>query len=262
MLFINTTITVEAQYNYLPILILLEVITCTLLIAYSCYTQHVKTVSMLFLVFNLALFQSLLSFLVLLDNYSYKTTQFSGFNSFQLGLLSLTGGGLFDELTFGLDTVALIFILLTIFLITQALFLGANTRKFGSLRFFNATLILIQTFLIIAFYTTNLFIFYIGFEGLTLPTFFLIFIFGADKLKFRAAKLFLIYSFLSSTFLSFGITLLYVQLQTTSLNRIITLLTIKEGTNSLIISTERYIFIFILLFIAFGIKIPIAPFHM
>ena len=115
----------------------------------------------------------------------------------------------------------------------------------------------------LTFYTTNLFIFYVGFEGLTLPTFFLIFLFGAEKLKFSAAKLFLIYSFTSSVLLSTAIGLIFLQVQTVSLNQVQLAFTMNIQTGLVSQMTqERYIFIFLLLFTAFGIKIPIVPFHM
>jgi formate hydrogenlyase subunit 3/multisubunit Na+/H+ antiporter MnhD subunit len=108
------------------------------------------------------------------------------------------------------------------------------------------------------FLTTDLFILYLSFEGLTIPTFFLIFIYGSDLTKLRAAKFFLIYSFFSSTLLSLAIILLYIQFQTTSLNQL--LIHYTHHLNSFTI--ERYNFIYLLLVIGFGIKIPLAPFHM
>jgi NADH:ubiquinone oxidoreductase subunit 4 (subunit M) len=122
--------------------------------------------------------------------------------------------------------------------------------------------------LIIAFYTTDLFIFYLAFEGLAVPTFFLIYIYGAEITKLRAAKFFLVYSFLSSTLLSIAIIELYTHFKTTSLNQLIIKIPLALSSNNVftndvpLLSYNRYIFIYLLLFLGFGIKVPLVPFHM
>ena len=75
----------------------------------------------------------------------------------------------------------------------------------------------------------------------------MIFLFGAEKLKFRAAKLFLIYSFTSSVLLSIAIGLIFLQAQTVSLNQVQLAFT-KGAQAGLInqVTQERYIFIFLL----------------
>lgn len=113
--------------------------------------------------------------------------------------------------------------------------------------------------LVILFATSDLFVFYLTFEGLTIPTFFLIFIYGAEITKLRAAKLFLVYSFLSSTCLSLAISFLYVQFATANLNQLVSLVQLSPKG---MLSYERYLVIYLLLLVGFGIKVPIAPFHM
>ena len=71
--------------------------------------------------------------------------------------------------------------------------------------------------LVITFSTVDLFIFYLGFEGISIPIFFLIFLYGAELTKIRAALYFLIYSLSSSTFMALAIFLLYTQFGTTDI---------------------------------------------
>jgi NADH:ubiquinone oxidoreductase subunit 4 (subunit M) len=75
--------------------------------------------------------------------------------------------------------------------------------------------------LILAFSTIDLFIFYLSFEGLSIPVFFLIYLYGAEVTKIRASLYFIIYSFLSSTCMAVSIFLLYSQFNTTNINQLI-----------------------------------------
>ena len=128
--------------------------------------------------------------------------------------------------------------------------------------------------LIITFSTTDLFIFYLGFEGLSIPVFFLIFLYGAEITKIKASIYFIIYSFLSSVCMGISIFLLYSQFGTTNIYKITQLLQINLNSftfndeiylisqNSSIITNERFNLIWILLFLSFIIKLPLVPFHM
>jgi NADH-quinone oxidoreductase subunit M len=102
-----------------------------------------------------------------------------------------------------------------------ALVVGAKARLFGSTKFFILCVLFIELALLIAFSTVDLFLFYVTFEALTIPTFLLIYIYGADIMKLRAAKHFLVYSFLSSTFMNIGIATLYNLTLSTSIEQII-----------------------------------------
>lgn len=156
---------------------------------------------------------------------------------------------------FGLDTLASLFIVLTAFLILVSLVVGAKSRIFGSTKFFVLCVISIEIALFVAFSTLDLFIFYLAFESLTVPTFFLIYLYGGEIQKLRAAKFFLVYSFISSTLLNFGIAILYNYTLTTSIQQIVYKLNIDS------ITAERYISIYIFLLLGFAIKIPLAPFY-
>ena len=74
--------------------------------------------------------------------------------------------------------------------------------------------------LILTFSTSDLLIFYLGFEGLSLPVFFLIFLYGAEITKIRASIYFIIYSLVSSTFMAISIFIFYSQFGTTNINNL------------------------------------------
>lgn len=76
----------------------------------------------------------------------------------------------------------------------------------------------------------DLFIFYICFEGITVPTFFIIYLFGAELTKLRASVVFLLSSFLSSGFITMALVSLYTQMKTSGIYQIMTKL---RSTNSL-----------------------------
>ena len=65
--------------------------------------------------------------------------------------------------------------------------------------------------LFITFSSLDLFIFFLGFESITIPTFFIIYLFGSELTKIRASIVFLICSLTSSTFLTLTLISFYSQ---------------------------------------------------
>lgn len=116
-----------------------------------------------------------------------------------------------------IDKPSYLFILMTLILTPFALMANWNSIViFNSKNLFFSILVWTELMLIITFSTSDLFIFYLGFEGLSLPVFFLIFLFGAELTKIRASIYFLIYSLTSSTFMALSIFLFYSQSGTTN----------------------------------------------
>jgi NADH:ubiquinone oxidoreductase subunit 4 (subunit M) len=79
----------------------------------------------------------------------------------------------------------------------------------------------VEACLFIAFSSLDLFIFYICFEGITVPTFFIIYLFGAELTKLRASIVFLISSFLSSGFITIALVALYSQAKTSGIYQLL-----------------------------------------
>lgn len=99
--------------------------------------------------------------------------------------------------------------------------------------------------IIIAFSAIDLFIFFLSFEGITIPTFFLIYLYGSEVTKLRASFMFLICSLSSSTFITLGLISLYSQFKTSNIN-MLNYIFINENfyiVNENILSVERFIFL-------------------
>lgn len=150
-----------------------------------------------------------------------------------------------------IDVVSFWFILLTSILI---LFVSILTYKNiqTKLTFYFCLLFLLQFLLTNIFSVTELLPFYIFYEGLTLPMFLLIGIWGSTKRRIYAAFNFLIYTLTGSIFMFITIFWLLYNFQTTDI---------------FILCNYRFnftvqLFLFIAFFSSFAIKIPIFPFHL
>ena len=180
---------------------------------------------------------------------------------------------------FSIDKVSNLFILLTTLLTPFSLLSNwSSIVIFNSKKLFYSLLIWIEIMLLIIFSTEDLFIFYLGFEGLSIPVFFLIFLYGAEVTKLRASIYFLVYSFISSTCMAFAIFLLFSQTQALNINclkdyfsknLLFYNVTNNYTSSNLIvnwvhtfITLERLNLIWLFLFLGFIIKLPLMPFHM
>ncbi|MDW7668612.1 MAG: proton-conducting transporter membrane subunit [Bacillota bacterium] len=103
-------------------------------------------------------------------------------------------------------------------------------------------------------FSGNLITLYLFYELLTLSTFPLVIEKGSEK-ALNAGKKYLIYSFFGATMVLFGIILLYSQTQNLSF--------IPGGVvGSLVFGNKNlYFMIYILLFLGFGVKAALVPFH-
>lgn len=111
------------------------------------------------------------------------------------------------NLSFGLDGIALCFLLLTAFIMPICIFacgtIDVNYKQFIIYLF------LIELFLVISFLVTNLLFFYVFFESVLIPMFIIIGVWGARDRKINAAYYFFLYTLFGSFFLLFGILYVY-----------------------------------------------------
>jgi len=114
--------------------------------------------------------------------------------------------------------------------------------------------------LLIAFNTTDLFIFYLAFKGISIPVFLLIFLYSAEITKIKASLYYIIYSFLSSTFLAIAIFLLYIQFSTSNITILCELM--DSYSLKFLYSLNKMYIIYFCLLLSFLIKLPLVPFHM
>jgi len=98
----------------------------------------------------------------------------------------------------------------------------------------------------------NLIQFFIFFELAIVPTFFLVYVWGSGPCKLIAIKYF-VYMFVGGTLLILGIAWIYAAVKTLDILALPRLLYALDGRDSLVIA--------VLLFVGFGMKAAIIPFH-
>lgn len=144
--------------------------------------------------------------------------------------------------------LSLPFLLLSTFILIVALLASwyATTNVF----LFTSLLLIIEICLVGAFSCTNLFLFLLCFEASALPIFILIVYCGSPRReRLKAAYYFLFFTLYGS------ISLLLLILNIYSLNQI-------EFINNVFLNQQTSYTMWVLLFIAFAVKIPLFPFHL
>jgi proton-translocating NADH-quinone oxidoreductase chain M len=149
----------------------------------------------------------------------------------------------------GIDGLAITLIILSFTIILICFLIHWHLKYKIILYYF--ILFLLSAFLLNLFLTVDLFFFYIFFEGVLIPTFFLIGIWGSRSRKIYAAYLFFFYTLSGAIFILIAIFLIYLNKGTSN---------IEIFLNSYFFET-REILLWFLLFIGFSVKIPILPFH-
>jgi len=149
----------------------------------------------------------------------------------------------------GLDGIAISFILLSAFIILFCFLLYWNLNY--KMNIYSFLLFFSLWVLLNIFSSLDLFFFYIFFEGIVIPMFFLIGIWGSRKRKIYASYQFFVYTLLGSIFVLLVILSIYSNKGSSSFDFIL---------NSYFFSNRQLIWI-IFLFIGFGVKVPIMPLH-
>nr|YP_009991644.1 NADH dehydrogenase subunit 4 [Eurystomus gularis]QNN84466.1 NADH dehydrogenase subunit 4 [Eurystomus gularis] len=158
----------------------------------------------------------------------------------------------------GIDQISSPLLVLTCWLLPLMLMASQNhlqqeplTRK----QIFISTLITVQPFLLLAFSTTELMLFYITFEATLIPTLILITRWGNQPERLSAGIYLLFYTLISS--LPLLVTILYIHTQTGTLN----LMTLKL-THLTIASSWSYLLSSLALLTAFMVKAPLYGLHL
>ena len=156
----------------------------------------------------------------------------------------------------GVDGFSMIMVLLSTILSLSAVI--ASNHIHDSEHLYYALFLLLETSLIGVFVSFDLFLFYIFWELVLVPMYFLIAVWGGPRRKYAAIKFF-IYTHVGSVIML--ISFFYVYWQAIALLGIYTfnLFQLIKVANQLALTVQIYLFI--ALFIGFGIKVPIVPFH-
>lgn len=150
--------------------------------------------------------------------------------------------------SFGLDGLSVSFLFLSCFLIFLCILFIWEEVRFKE---YAISLLIIETLLCLIFTVLDLFLFYIFFEGILIPMYLIIGVWGSRERKVRAVYLFFFYTLCSSILTLIAI--LYIYSKIGSLNYELLL------TQNFTFAEE--LFIWFALFFSFSSKIPMFPFH-
>jgi len=157
----------------------------------------------------------------------------------------------------GVDAIALVLILMSTILAPIVVLAGWNEAHGGrwSVKTFYILILVLETMMIGVFAATDVFLFYVIFEAMLVPVYFLIGGYGTGERAAAAVK-FLIYSLVGGLLMLASIIALYVMSgaqggHTFDLNEL----------SKLQMSSTTQNLLFLGFFIAFAIKAPVWPFH-
>ena len=157
----------------------------------------------------------------------------------------------------GIDGISLFLVILTTFLTPLAILCSwqSITKK---VKPFMICLLALETGMIGVFCALDLVLFYIFWEVMLLPMYFLIGIWGGERRIYAAVK-FILYTMVGSLLMLVGILYLFHANGGTSFDLVE--ITRQIGTGALQLKGQEEIWLFLAFLIAFAIKVPMFPFH-
>ena len=168
------------------------------------------------------------------------------------------------EYQFGIDGISLVLLLLTTFIGVIAVYcsytaIGERQKEYYVL------LLLLQTFMIGTFCSADFFLFYVFWEIMLVPMYFLIGVWGGERRLYAAIKFFL-YTLVGSVLMLLGIIALYFYNTTGflgygGLHHAPTFSIEKLTAVAAGMPADLQIWLFFAFFLGFAIKVPMFPFH-
>ena len=157
----------------------------------------------------------------------------------------------------GIDGISLILILLSVLLVPIVILAGWNESEGGrfSVKTFYILILVLETMMIGVFAATDLFLFYVFFEAMLVPVYFLIGGYGSGARQAAAVK-FLLYSLFGGLLMLASIIGIFV-ISGNQIGRTFDI----TALSTLEIDTTTQNFLFLGFFIAFAIKAPLWPLH-
>lgn len=152
--------------------------------------------------------------------------------------------------TYGLDGISIFFLILTTLLIPLCLLVSWNSVTFNQKEFL-LLFLLLELFLIGVFCVLDLLLFYILFEGILIPMYLIIGIWGSRERKIRAAYFFFLYTLLGSVLMLLAILYIFFQVGTTDYETLLSF--------SFTITEQK--FLWFTFFLSFATKVPMVPAH-
>jgi len=159
------------------------------------------------------------------------------------------------EYFLGVDGLSLFLVLLTTFLTPLCVLISWNEIRIKTKQFY-ALLLILETGILGVFVALDLFLFYLFWEAMLIPMYFLIGVWGGPSRIYAAVKFFL-YTIAGSLLMLVGIIFLfnYHEQQTGIATFNIFQLYGTEFTQN------QKFWLFLAFFVAFAIKVPVFPFH-
>ena len=158
--------------------------------------------------------------------------------------------------TLGIDGIALMMVLLTTFIMPLAV-LGSWTSIRTKVRSYYALLLILTSGMLGVFLSRDLFLFYVMWEVMLVPMYFIIGIWGGERRIYASLKFF-IYTMLPSLLMLVAIIYLGLHVRTASgapdfsYDHLLSVSSIPERTA---------LWLFAAFFLAFAVKVPMFPFH-
>jgi NADH-quinone oxidoreductase subunit M len=167
------------------------------------------------------------------------------------------------HLSFGVDGIALVLVLMSVILVPTVILASWNSfdsrrdaeetnQPRRSVRAYFGLLLLLEFFMIGVFTATDVFLFYVFFEALLVPMYFIIGSFGGPRRQYAAMKFFL-YSLLGGLLMLAAVIGLYITAGKGTFSFTELIGAIPDN------ATQKWLFLGF--FIAFAIKAPLVPFH-
>jgi NADH-quinone oxidoreductase subunit M len=155
------------------------------------------------------------------------------------------------DILFAVDGLSILLIILTTFLIPTCVLLCWKMPNQTLLKDYNIAFLLLESILIGIFCSLDLLVFYLLFEAVLIPMFFIVGIFGSRERKVRASYLLFLYTLVSSILLFVAILFIYFKTGT---------------TNYLLLKTFEFDPVverlcWLAFFSSFAVKMPLVPFH-
>jgi proton-translocating NADH-quinone oxidoreductase chain M len=151
----------------------------------------------------------------------------------------------------GVDGISLFFVLLTTFLIPLCLLASWDSIKF-SVKEYNIAFLSIGLLLICVFTVLDVLFFYIFFESILIPMFFVIGIWGSRERKIRASYQFFLYTLIGSVLMLLAILTMYAQIGSTDI----------QILSTISFSQDLQFFFWMAFFASLAVKVPMLPVHL
>ncbi|RJO63125.1 MAG: NADH-quinone oxidoreductase subunit M, partial [Myxococcales bacterium] len=155
----------------------------------------------------------------------------------------------------GVDGISLLLVMLTTFL-TPVVVLSAFSAVEKGMKGFMFSLLFLETGMIGALVATDLFLFYVFWELMLIPMYFLIGVWGGQNRIYAAVKFF-IYTMVGSLFMLIAAIYLYLAYAAQSGTYTTDILELMKTS----LPVNAQILMFIAFGLAFAIKVPMFPFH-